>query len=500
MKDALNPVDNFFNGTISTSGTDLGGRTPGYRNQLGFDRDRLSVPEGTIPNGATGATGLSGHHRGHLLLRRDRVRHPDPGAQPADRQDRERPDRQPGRRRSPTAPRSPTRDGPKAKRRPSRPPTSSSTTRCHPAWTSSDFAANPGGACSYDDATRIVHCAAARSRPTGRSPSATARGQRRRAGHVSHGAAQRGLLPRQLPGPAGHDVLRLRRRRPSRAAQPVRRPGRHQDRLRPSRGARRHADLDPRRHQPRARHVDRLHARRRAARRCDVRQPHRRRRADVHHPGARAGGVLRCTAPSVPAAPAAGSSFTVTVTGAVPAGTANGTLLRNVVTVNGDQPEPVPDPHPNRDIALTTVTTPEPPEPPTPNPPTPPQPAPPEPDGPAAPPVDPPAGGVRRRASGRHQAVTAQTRQHRHARPRQHRHLPAARRQRRRGGRAGRPRLRPPPRGLTAVRARGFRARGRQALPPRRGPGDRQSAGPAHHRPRGAPAAGGDQQRRRRAR
>ena len=56
MNDALNPVDNFFNGTISTNGADLGGRTPEYRNQLGFDRDRLSVPEGTIPNGATGAS------------------------------------------------------------------------------------------------------------------------------------------------------------------------------------------------------------------------------------------------------------------------------------------------------------------------------------------------------------------------------------------------------------------------------------------------------------
>ena len=49
-------MDNFFNGTISTGGVDLGGRTPQYTNQLGFDRDRLSVPEGLIPNGAHGAT------------------------------------------------------------------------------------------------------------------------------------------------------------------------------------------------------------------------------------------------------------------------------------------------------------------------------------------------------------------------------------------------------------------------------------------------------------
>ena len=56
MHDALNPVDNFFNGTISTGGVDLGGRTPQFANQLGFDRDRLDVPEGTIPNDAKGAS------------------------------------------------------------------------------------------------------------------------------------------------------------------------------------------------------------------------------------------------------------------------------------------------------------------------------------------------------------------------------------------------------------------------------------------------------------
>ena len=73
----------------------------------------------------------------------------------------------------------------------------------------------------------------------------------------------------------------------------------------------------------------------------------------------------------------------MTITGTVPAGAANGTVLHNVVTVDGDQPEPVPDPHPNRDVALTSVGTPDP---------SPPYP--PDPDGPVAPPVDPPAGGV----------------------------------------------------------------------------------------------------------
>ena len=37
----------------------------------------------------------------------------------------------------------------------------------------------------------------------------------------------------------------------------------------------------------------------------------------------------------------------------VPSTTADGTLLLNVATVLGDQDEPVPDPHPNRDETLT---------------------------------------------------------------------------------------------------------------------------------------------------
>jgi uncharacterized repeat protein (TIGR01451 family) len=61
-----------------------------------------------------------------------------------------------------------------------------------------------------------------------------------------------------------------------------------------------------------------------------------------------------------------------------------------VVTVNGDQPEPAPDPHPNRDSTLTSVVS----EPPQPEPPEPPQPPIPEPDGPAVPPVAPPSGAV----------------------------------------------------------------------------------------------------------
>src|SRR4051812_27526461 len=56
MSDSLNPKDNFFNSTISTGGVDLDGRTLQFANQLGFDRDRIAAPEGTIPHDATGAS------------------------------------------------------------------------------------------------------------------------------------------------------------------------------------------------------------------------------------------------------------------------------------------------------------------------------------------------------------------------------------------------------------------------------------------------------------
>ena len=54
--DAAHPVDNFFNSTISSGGVDVGGRTPNYSNQLGFDLATLAVPEGTIGNNKTGAS------------------------------------------------------------------------------------------------------------------------------------------------------------------------------------------------------------------------------------------------------------------------------------------------------------------------------------------------------------------------------------------------------------------------------------------------------------
>jgi uncharacterized repeat protein (TIGR01451 family) len=85
--------------------------------------------------------------------------------------------------------------------------------------------------------------------------------------------------------------------------------------------------------------------------------------------------------PGAPETPAEGSSLTLTIVATVPADTADGTLLLNVATVHGDQDEPAPDPHPNRDSTLTSVVVPDQPIPPPPNP------LPPTPPGPPAPPV-----------------------------------------------------------------------------------------------------------------
>ena len=106
-------------------------------------------------------------------------------------------------------------------------------------------------------------------------------------------------------------------------------------------------------------------------------------------PAVGAGGSVTCTAPSVPAAPAAGSSLTLTIVATVPDTTADGTLLANIATVSGNEDEPLPDPHPNRDQTLTSVVVPDQPVPPQPIPPLPTPPLPPAPDGPPQPPVVP---------------------------------------------------------------------------------------------------------------
>ena len=56
MVDALNTSNDFFNSSISENGVQLSARSPNYQNSFGIDVDRVNVPTGVVPNGATSAT------------------------------------------------------------------------------------------------------------------------------------------------------------------------------------------------------------------------------------------------------------------------------------------------------------------------------------------------------------------------------------------------------------------------------------------------------------
>ncbi|NDC62816.1 MAG: DUF11 domain-containing protein [Planctomycetia bacterium] len=55
LSNGTNPVNNFFNSSISTNGVTLTNKNPNYKNQLGFDADIIAI-DGLIANGATSAT------------------------------------------------------------------------------------------------------------------------------------------------------------------------------------------------------------------------------------------------------------------------------------------------------------------------------------------------------------------------------------------------------------------------------------------------------------
>lgn len=55
LTDANNPVNNFFNCTISDLGVSVTNRNPASNNNLVFDIDRINVPVGVVGNGATSA-------------------------------------------------------------------------------------------------------------------------------------------------------------------------------------------------------------------------------------------------------------------------------------------------------------------------------------------------------------------------------------------------------------------------------------------------------------
>jgi len=55
LSDAANPVNDFFNSTISNRGTLISTKDPNYVNQLGYDADLITA-DGIVTNGATSAT------------------------------------------------------------------------------------------------------------------------------------------------------------------------------------------------------------------------------------------------------------------------------------------------------------------------------------------------------------------------------------------------------------------------------------------------------------
>ena len=371
---AANPIDNFFNSSISTGGVNVTGRTPGYVNQLGFDLDTLDLPEGAIPNNAAGAaaclgtvgdTYFFGGIAFDVLIRAPNVHI----AKSADRTEAA-----PGEvAQYTTSVTNPTR-GPDDLLFPT--PTVAATnlvvTDVLPSGLDFvDFVSNPGGVCAYDAASRTISCNVG---------TLAVDASFSYSWHARVSAAAQGTSPVALVNSACY--ASNSQDQPDETfsgcddATVVVPPDPH-------------VDLGV------VKTVSDDVAERGATLTWHV-------TGTNHGPGTSTGFVLAdqlpagvvfvsataspalmctspavgstggsviCTAPSVPAAPAQGSSLTLAIVGTVSSSATDGATLLNVVTVNGNEPEPVPDPHPNRDIVPTRVVVP-----PTPTPPPPPPP------------------------------------------------------------------------------------------------------------------------------
>ena len=387
--DALHPATNFFNSTISRHGIDDGDRTPNYSNQMGFDLATVDVPEGTIPNAADGASvclGTNGdtYFFGGIvfdtLIRAPNVEiskvsdvsQAGPGDPVTYTTQVTNPQRSPDDPLFPTA-------------------AAINLKVADPLPSGLDFVnftTNPGGACSYNPASRTINCdvgtlAADASFTYAFTATVSASAEGAAPNPVintgcfaSNSEDQPDVLftgcdsatvivpaqPPPQPQPADLGVVKTVSANTVAPGDTItwRVVGTNYgpamsthfvlaDQLPPG-VAFVSATADP-------------------ALTCTT-------------PPVGGSGTVTCTAPSVPPKPAAGSSLTLTIVATVPANTADGTLLLNVATVHGDQDEPVPDPHPNRNTTLTTVVVPD-----QPIPPEPPNPLPPEPDGPPSPPV-----------------------------------------------------------------------------------------------------------------
>lgn len=384
--DALHPAGNFFNSTISRDGVDDGDRTPDYSNQMGFDLATVDVPERTIPNGATGASvclGTDGdtYFFGGIvfdtLIRAPNVEI----TKVADRSSAGPGD---------TVTYTTTVTNPQ--RSPDDPlyPTAAATNLviADPLPSGLDFTGfTDSPPCTYNAATRTINCNVGTLPADGSfTYSFTATVKASAEGPAPNPVVNTGcftsnsedqpdvvftgcdaatiIVPPQPPQPQPADLGVVKTVSASTVA-----PG---DTLTwnvvgtnygpaTSTGFVLADQLPP--------GVAFVSATASPQLTCAT-------------PPVGGNGAVTCTAPSVPPQPADGSSLTLRIVATVPADAADGTLLLNVATVHGDQDEPAPDPHPNRDTTLSTVVVPD-----QPIPPEPPNPLPPEPDGPPAPPV-----------------------------------------------------------------------------------------------------------------
>ncbi len=280
VSDAVNPVDNFFNSTISRGGVNVTSKLPNYQNQLGYDLDAPSIPEGTIHNGATGAAvclGTTGDTYFFGGLAFDTlIRAPNLGITKTV----DKPNANPGDVVTYTV----TVSNPQ--RPPGQTPTDVATnvvvSEPIPSGLEFDrFVINPPatplpiGRCAYNVGAIRIDCKVGTLQPDGTfTYSYQARVSRRRAGLGSRDAHEHGVLPGELGGPAHHWLRRLRQRRRRRpaCAGADRRSRRDEDGLGDDRQAGRQPRLDARCTQLRARRVEQLHRDRRASEQCRLRE------------------------------------------------------------------------------------------------------------------------------------------------------------------------------------------------------------------------------------
>jgi uncharacterized repeat protein (TIGR01451 family) len=386
QKDTLHPVDNFFNSAISRDGTDDGDRVPDFSNQMGFDLATVAVPEGTIPNAANGASvclGTDGdtYFFGGIvfdtLIRSPNVRISKvvtpTTASPGDTVTYA------------TAVSNPNANDPNN-------PTAQATNVVisDPLPSGVDFVSftsNPGGVCSYTAASRTINCmvgtlnvdatfsysftAGVKASAQGPAPNPVPnigcfRSNSADQPDVTFTGCDTAtiIVPPTPPQPQPADLGVVKTVSANTVA-----PGGTitWTIVGTNYGPATSTGFVLADQLPAG--VSFVSATAESPLTCTT-------------PPIGSSGAVTCTAPSVPARPAAGSSLTLTITATVPANTAGGTLLLNIATVHGDQDEPAPDPHPNRDATLTAVIVPD-----QPIPPEPPNPIPPEPDGPPTPPV-----------------------------------------------------------------------------------------------------------------